>query len=105
MSLRLRIVSEHRRLLADRSSIVFSAEGGSIGRSADNDWVLPDPLRYISAHHARVNFRDGHYYLVDTSTNGVFLNDDKEPVGRHGSAGVRLRNGVMLRLGDYQVVV
>jgi type VI secretion system protein len=61
--LRLRIVSDQRRNLAERSSAVFSVEGGTIGRSADNDWVLPDPQRYLSAHHARVQFREGNFYL------------------------------------------
>src|ERR1700760_2146168 len=65
MTLRLRIVSDQRRLLGDRSSIVFTVDGGSIGRSADNDWVLPDPVRYVSAHHARVDFRNGRFVLVD----------------------------------------
>ena len=54
MTLRLRVVSDQRRSLGDRSSIVFTVDGGTIGRSADNDWVFPDPLRYVSAHHARV---------------------------------------------------
>ena len=61
-------------------------EGGTIGRSADNDWVLPDPQRYVSAHHARVHFRDGHFYLQDVSTNGVFVNDDTEPLAKRGSS-------------------
>ena len=105
MSLRLRVVSDHRRQLADRHTVVFGVSGGSIGRSSENDWVLPDPLRYISAHHARVNFRDGHFYLEDLSTNGVFVNDQPEPLSKRGSTGYRLKNGDVLRLGDYQIVV
>src|SRR5215467_6829966 len=105
MTLRLRIVSDHRRLLGDRSSIVFSTEGGTIGRSADNDWVLPDPLRYVSAHHARVQFRDGLFYLEDLSTNGVFVNDEPEALSKRGPEGYALRNGDMIRVGDYQIVV
>jgi type VI secretion system FHA domain protein len=105
MTLRLRVVSDHRRQLAERHTIVFGMSGGSIGRSNDNDWVLPDPLRYISAHHARVHFRDGHFYLEDLSTNGVFVNDQPEPLGKLGSSGHRLKNGDVLRLGDYQIVV
>ena len=105
MSLRLRVVSDHRRQLAERHTIVFGVSGGSIGRSPDNDWVLPDALRYVSAHHARVHFRDGHYFLEDLSTNGVFVNDQSEPLAKLGSSGYRLRNGDLLRLGDYQVVV
>jgi type VI secretion system protein len=104
MTLRLRVVSDQRRSLADRSSAVFSVEGGTIGRSADNDWVLPDPLRYVSAHHARVQFREGHYYLQDVSTNGVYVNDDMEPLAKRGSSGYRLVNGDVLRIGEYHIV-
>jgi type VI secretion system FHA domain protein len=102
--LRLRIVSDQRRSLAERSSALFSMEGGTIGRSADNDWVLPDPLRYVSAHHARVLFRDGQFYLQDVSTNGVYVNDDMEPLAKRGSSGYRLTNGDVLRMGDYHIV-
>ena len=103
-TLRLRVVSDQRRSLADRSTAVFSIEGGTIGRSADNDWVLPDPLRYVSAHHARVLFREGHFYLQDVSTNGVFVNDDMEPLAKRGSSGYRLANGDVLRMGEYHIV-
>jgi type VI secretion system protein len=102
--LRLRIVSDQRRSLAERSSAVFSVEGGTIGRSADNDWVLPDPLRYVSAHHARVQFREGHFYLQDVSTNGVYLNDELEPLAKRGSSGYRLANGDLLRMGEYHIL-
>ena len=104
MTLRLRVVSDQRRSLADRSTAVFSIEGGTIGRSADNDWVLPDPLRYVSAHHARVQFREGHFYLQDVSTNGVYVNDDTEPLAKRGSSGYRLANGDVLRIGEYHIV-
>src|ERR1700732_1188288 len=102
--LKLRIVSDQRRSLAERSSAIFSVEGGTIGRSADNDWVLPDPMRYVSAHHARVQFREGHFYLQDVSTNGVYVNDDMEPLAKRGSSGYRLTNGDVLRMGDYHIV-
>lgn len=103
MALRLRVVSDHRRSLGDRSHIVFGVGGGAIGRSADNDWVLPDPLRYVSAHHARISFRQGHYYLEDLSTNGIYVNDDERPLGRQSPH--RLNNGDLLRFGEYHVVV
>ena len=105
MSLRLRVVSDHRRQLAERQTVVFGVSGGSIGRSSENDWVLPDPLRYVSAHHARVHFRDGHFYLEDLSTNGAYVNDRPEPLSKLGSSGYRLQNGDVLRIGDYQIVV
>ena len=82
MALTLTVLSEQRTQLGGRGSIVLGVGGGSIGRAHDNDWVLPDPERYLSAHHARVRFIDGSFYLYDTSTNGVFINDRNEALGR-----------------------
>jgi type VI secretion system protein len=103
MALRLRVVSDHRRSLGDRGNIVFGVGGGTIGRSADNDWVLPDPQRYVSAHHARVSFRQGTYFLEDLSTNGAFANDSDVAIGKLGPH--KLQNGDLIRFGDYQVSV
>ena len=48
----------------------FGREGGTIGRSLESDWVLPDGQRYVSSRHASIDYRSGSYYIVDTSTNG-----------------------------------
>ncbi len=103
MALRLRIVSDHRRALGKRASVVFGVTGGNIGRSADNDWVLPDPSRFVSGRHARVKFDGGRYFLEDTSTNGTYINDSDQPMPR--STPHELKNGDMLRLGEYHVTV
>jgi type VI secretion system FHA domain protein len=50
----------------------FGARGGTIGRTGDNDWVLPHAL--VSAHHALVDCVNGVFHITDTSTNGVFIN-------------------------------
>jgi type VI secretion system protein len=102
VALQLRIISDHRRLLGERSSVVFDGAGGNIGRAADNDWVLPDPQRFVSAHHARIHHRDGLYILEDTSTNGVYINDDDRPIAKRGAH--VLQNGDIIRFGEYQVV-
>src|ERR1700678_3029135 len=103
MALKLTILSEQRAPLGSRASIVFGVGGGSIGRASDNDWVLPDPQRYLSAHHARIQFKNGGYLLLDTSTNGVYVNEGTMPIGRRGTH--QLRNGDILRFGNYQVAV
>jgi type VI secretion system FHA domain protein len=103
MALRLRVISNQRRLLGERSTMSFGAAGGTFGRSADNDWVLPDTERYVSAHHARILFVDGQYLLEDTSTNGVFVNDDERAVSTYGP--YPLKSGDVLRVGEYQLVV
>jgi type VI secretion system protein len=103
MALRLRVVSDHRRWLGGKSTIVFGVAGGSIGRSAENDWVLPDPQRYVSGRHARILFRQGAFYLEDTSTNGTFVNEAESPIGPRSP--YELKNGDVLRIGEYHVVV
>ncbi len=103
MALRLRVVSSQSKQLADRASKVFGVHGGSIGRAADNDWILPDADRYLSAHHARIDYRAGVYVLVDTSSNGIYVNDATDPLGK--SVERDLKDGDRLRLGDFEVLV
>jgi predicted component of type VI protein secretion system len=103
MALQLRVISDQRDVLGDRAALVLGVGGGSIGRATDNDWVLPDPQRYLSGHHCRVHFRQGAYYLEDTSTNGVYVNESDLPISRNGA--YALRHGDRLRLGDYRLGV
>ncbi|AZE70153.1 FHA domain protein [Pseudomonas synxantha] len=73
----------------------------AIGRSSENDWVLPDPERLVSSQHCVIQYKDGRYYLTDNSTNGVEL----------VNAGIRLRrgnseplhDGELIRIGDYEI--
>jgi type VI secretion system protein len=103
MALRLRVVSIHAQLLGEDGSRTFSVHGGSIGRASDNDWVLPDPDRFVSGHHARVEYRNGQYWLMDTSSNGTYLNDSSSPIAEGGPHA--LKDGDRLRLGDYELAV
>jgi type VI secretion system FHA domain protein len=59
---------------------VFGRGGGTIGRLASNDWVLPDPL--VSGRHARIRHEQGAFLIEDTSTNGVFINSIENPLSR-----------------------
>ncbi len=103
MPLTLRIISSQKDLLGPEGIHVFSVHGGTIGRAPDNDWVLPDPERYLSSHHAIIDYQDGAYFLRDKSTNGVFVNDADQPVGQ-GSP-IRLYDGDRMRMGQYQFQV
>lgn len=103
MALRLTIISDQGTELGDRASVLFGPEGGRIGRAHDNEWVLPDPKRYLSSHHAQIRYRNGGFLIEDTSTNGLYLNDNADPVGRLGPQ--PLRHGDVLRLGAYQIKV
>ncbi len=54
----------------------------TIGRGAENGWVLTDPDRTISKQHCRIDRSESGFLLTDTSTNGVFVGSDVHPVGR-----------------------
>ena len=103
MALRLRVISEHRSRMGDKSTFVFGVSGGSIGRSAENDWVLPDDMRYVSGRHARIVFHKGRYLLQDTSSNGTYVNDIEKPLGNQNPH--ELKSGDILRIGEYHVQV
>jgi type VI secretion system FHA domain protein len=73
----------------------------SIGRGPENSWVLPDPGRVLSKQHCVLEFRGGFWQLRDTSTNGTFLNNAPEPVGRDQ---VRpLSDGDRIRVGPFEI--
>jgi type VI secretion system protein len=104
MALKLRVISEHYRELGENRSRVFGVNGGTVGRAPDNDWVLPDARRVVSGHHCVVQYHGGKFWLSDTSTNGVYVNDAEEPVA-DTCGRVELHDGDRLRIGDYDIVV
>ncbi|KAB0517946.1 type VI secretion system-associated FHA domain protein TagH [Pseudomonas extremorientalis] len=101
MSLCLTITSYHKITPGQCSEKSMNQGSMAIGRSSDNDWVLPDPERLVSSQHCVIQYKDGRYYLTDNSTNGVEL----------VNAGIRLRrgnsellqDGELIRIGDYEI--
>jgi predicted component of type VI protein secretion system len=103
MGLQLEIVSDNKDILDDDDVRLFRQDGGTIGRALENDWILPDPDRYLSSRHATIDHQSGAYYLADTSTNGVYVNDEEEPLGKGNPR--RLFDGDRLRMGSFEFVV
>jgi predicted component of type VI protein secretion system len=103
MPLELKIVSENADLVGDDAVREYYESGGTIGRSLHNDWILPDPDRFISGRHATIDFKGGMYYLADTSSNGVYVNNEVEPIGKGNPR--RLFDGDRLRMGDFEIKV
>jgi predicted component of type VI protein secretion system len=103
MPLKLEIISEHRDIVGDDAVREFRGEGGTIGRSLNNDWILPDPDKFISGKHATIDCKGGIYYIVDISTNGVYANDERKPIGKGNPR--RLFNGDHLHFGDFEILV
>jgi type VI secretion system protein len=103
VALTLRVTSFQSQALGAQSAKTFGAEGGSIGRRPDNDWVLPDPERFISGCHAKIACRNGTFYLLDTSSNGTFINGSTRPIGNGTEQ--PLHDGDQLRIGEYEISV
>jgi type VI secretion system FHA domain protein len=78
----------------------FDQLGGAIGRAPGNDLVLDDPGKYISRLHARVEYRDEAFWLVDVGSNPSLVND--RPVGAGRS--VQIEDGDRVTIGDYQLL-
>ena len=92
----LRSVGEHDG--GDAEVFEVGQSGATIGRSPDNSIQLADER--LSRQHARIQFRDGAYWLTDLgSTNGTFINQTRlnEP---H-----RLRPGDVIELGSTRLGV
>ncbi len=103
MPLELKIISKHADLVGDDCIREFHDSGGSIGRSLRSDWMLPDPDRFISGQHAQIDFKAGVYYLLDTSSNGVYVNNEPDPIGKGNPR--RLFDGDCLLMGDFKIQV
>jgi type VI secretion system FHA domain protein len=92
--LHLENAGERRQMVGDRFTI---------GRARENDWALPDPEQHLSRQHCVIERRGEAYCVVDTSSNGVFLNGETVPVGRGQERG--LQHGDRLHLGSYVIAV
>ena len=101
MSLCLTITSYHKITPGQCPEKSMNQGSMAIGRSSDNDWVLPDPERLVSSQHCVIQYKDGRYYLTDNSTNGVELVNAGVRMRRGNSE--LLQNGELIRIGDYEI--
>ncbi|MGI0119422.1 type VI secretion system-associated FHA domain protein TagH [Zooshikella sp. RANM57] len=101
MELLLKVISPQRHEMGQNAMRVFQPSGGTIGRANQNDWILPDKHRHLSSKHATITYEQGAYFITDTSTNGVYLNNAPEPLGRGHT--VRLQHGDLIQVADYVI--
>lgn len=101
MPLILRVRSYKNELPATPLQHGFGPEGGFIGRSPDNDLCLPDANKLISRRHARIEYRSGRFFWIDSGSNPSQLNGQalitEQPTA--------LAAGDRLLLGDYLLEV
>ncbi|TLX54795.1 type VI secretion system-associated FHA domain protein TagH [Stutzerimonas nosocomialis] len=79
----------------------FKQAGGIIGRAEDCDWVIPDRKRVLSSRHAEVSYRDGAFFLTDTSSNGIQLKDTGASLNKGRAQ--RIEHGSVYCLGDFEI--
>ncbi|MCZ6716595.1 MAG: type VI secretion system-associated FHA domain protein TagH [Gammaproteobacteria bacterium] len=99
----LRILKGPGNLLETETIKVFDEEGGTIGRAPNCDWSLPDPEKYISGTHASVLWQDGEFYLIDTSSNGTYVNNMPEPIP--SGKPLHLTHEDQFGIGNYKIEV
>ncbi|MDD5630727.1 MAG: type VI secretion system-associated FHA domain protein TagH [Methylococcales bacterium] len=103
MKLTLSVISFAGAGVEGSNKITLNQEGASLGRKDDNALVLPDTKRYVSGHHALIEYRSPHYFITDTSANGVLINNSKTPLGKGNSQ--KLNDKDHLTIGDYLIEV
>lgn len=103
MTLTLTITKHPEMPAGEPMSRTLDRCGAVIGRGKDSDWTLPDPDRHLSKQHCRIEFHGDRYYVVDTSKNGVFVNESIEPLRQGNMA--ELNDGDRLTLGDYELEI
>lgn len=81
----------------------FVAPGGTIGRSVDNDLVLPDADRAISRLQAVVHVATSGDCRLTSHGSVIAVMHNQAPLAR-GSQ-IALQHGDLLGIGDYQIKV
>lgn len=94
----LTCTSYHKAELPNNGMFELGLGGGSIGRDPSCDIVLPDSQKMISRCHAMIITSGTDVLVVDTSSNGVYINGAQNPLGRGGS--IHLQDGMQLTFGD-----
>jgi type VI secretion system FHA domain protein len=100
MFLILEVIGREAAALGAANRAIFTTAGGSIGRRAGNDWVLPDP--HVSGRHARVRAIGGTFFLEDNeSGNGVVVNGSR----LHPNEPFPLKDGDKVFIDPFEITV
>ncbi|MFV1951613.1 MAG: type VI secretion system-associated FHA domain protein TagH [Nitrospinota bacterium] len=80
------------------SEHLFDQHVITIGRDPSNLLCLPDPKRIVSSKHARIEFSEGAFHLIDIgSKNGTYLNEER----LMHSQGLLLHDNDKIGIGDF----
>jgi pSer/pThr/pTyr-binding forkhead associated (FHA) protein len=102
MPIILKVISFNGQPTPEPMSMSFDRKGGTIGRSPENDFVLPDPNKYISRKHAVIFYENSCFYLKDTSLSGTYIRNKN--LHLHGN-NIKLDDRDKLNIGGYELMV
>jgi type VI secretion system protein ImpI len=101
MYLTFEVISANAASLGAGRRKVFTVDGGRIGRSPENDMVLPGVG--VHRHHATVRFINGVFFVEGVGTNGIAINDPDRVVPRNEP--YPLKTGDKVFIDEYEVAV
>ena len=101
MAVTFKIISYQRLTPGQQETFQTEMEKFSIGRSPENHWALPDPQRFMSGTHCWIEVSHGVCSVIDTSTNGVFINGSDHRMAKNDTVALNL--GDQIRIGDYEL--
>ena len=101
MTLTLELTASSAARPGDAQQRAFDEQGGTIGRASNNAWVLTH--NKVSGHHALISFRNGVFYIEDTSRNGVSVNSPENRLVQ--SRPYALKTGDRIFIEPYEIGV
>ena len=101
MNMLLTVASFKGKPLNTPLKLVLNQQGATIGRGSFNTLILKDET--VSREHARILYWNANYWIVDTSSNGVFINHSDHSLG--AGSRTHLEDGNFIRIGGYELQV
>lgn len=98
--LTLSVVNVHQLEVGLAATYTFDNQGGTIGASPKDTWVLRDNEGSIQLSHAHVFVSDGFFCLMDLS-GLTFINGAIDPIGLKKS--IRCSDKDLIQIGQYQI--
>lgn len=101
MYLTFEVISANAAVLGDARRVVFSVDGGRIGRAAENDMVLPGAG--VHRHHATVRFINGVFFIEGVGANGIAVNNADVVLPRNEP--YPLKSGDKVYIDEFELAV
>ncbi len=84
-----------------QSSYAFSEEGGTVGSSEQNNWILQSNSGQVEDSHFAINLEDGHFSLSSLSSSDIFINNSVSSLDT--GQRVAITDGDFIRVGGLEI--